>query len=45
MTPLPGLELETSGFDTMEGFMHQPDEPKRLSLWEGLGNPLYTSTH
>ena len=34
------LELETSGFDTMLGFMHQPDEPKSLSYWEEVGNPL-----
>ena len=40
MTPLPGLELETSGFDTMLGFMHQPSEPKSLSDWEEVGNPL-----
>jgi len=40
MTPLPGLELETSGFDTMLGFMHQPNEPKSLSDWEEVGNPL-----
>ena len=32
--PLPRLELETSGFDTMLGFMHQPDEPKSLSLYD-----------
>ena len=38
--PLPSLELETSGFDTMLGFMHQPDEPKSLSYWEEVGNPL-----
>ena len=38
--PLPGLELETSGFDTMLGFMHQPSEPKSLSDWEEVGNPL-----
>ena len=38
--PLPRLELETSGFDTMLGFMHQPDEPKSLSYWEDVGNPL-----
>ena len=38
--PLPRLELETSGFDTMLGFMHQPDEPKSLSYWEEVGNPL-----
>ena len=38
--PLPRLELETSGFDTMLGFMHQPDEPKSLSSWEEVGNPL-----
>ena len=37
---LPKLELETSGFDTMLGFMHQPDEPKSLSSWEEVGNPL-----
>ena len=29
--PLPRLEIETSGFDTMLGFMHQPDEPKSLT--------------
>jgi len=39
MTPLPGLELETSGFDTMLCFMRQPDEPKSLSHWEEVGNP------
>jgi len=22
------------------GFMHQPDEPKSLSYWEEVGNPL-----
>jgi len=22
------------------GFMHQPDEPKNLSSWEEVGNPL-----
>jgi hypothetical protein len=38
--PLSGLELETSGFDTMLGFMHQPNEPKSLSDWEEVGNPL-----
>jgi len=38
--PLPRLELETSGFDTMLGFMHQPDEPKSLSCWKEVGNPL-----
>ena len=38
--PLPRLELETSGFDTMLGFMHQPDEPKSLSYWEEVGNSL-----
>jgi hypothetical protein len=38
--PIPGLELETSGFDTMLGFMHQPCEPKSLSDWEEEGNPL-----
>ena len=38
--PLSGLELETSGFDTMLGFMHQPSEPKSLSDWEEVGNPL-----
>jgi len=30
------------------GFMHQPDEPKRLSFWEEVGNPLIlhnTPTH
>ena len=46
--PLPRLELETSGFDTMLGFMHQPDEPKSLSSWEEVGNPLIlhnTPTH
>jgi hypothetical protein len=32
--PLPRLELETSGFDTMLGFMYQPDEPKSLSLYD-----------
>ena len=40
MMPLPGFELETSSFDTMLGFMHQPDEPKSLSHWEEVGNPL-----
>jgi len=24
----------------MLGFMHQPDEPKSLSYWEEVGNPL-----
>ena len=38
--PLPRLELETSAFDTMLGFMHQPDEPKSLSSWKEVGNPL-----
>src|SRR6185503_12442193 len=38
--PLPRLELEIFGFDTMLGFMHQPDEPKSLSSWEEVGNPL-----
>ena len=38
--PLPRLELATSGFDAMLGFMHQPDEPKHLSSWEEVGNPL-----
>ena len=38
--PLPRLEIETSGFDTMLGFMHQPDEPKSLSSWEEVGNPV-----
>ena len=38
--PLPRLELETSGFDTMLGFMHQPDEPKSLSSWEEMGDLL-----
>ena len=38
--PLPRLELEIFGFDTMLGFMHQPDEPKSLSYWEEVGNPL-----
>ena len=38
--PLSGLELETSGFDTMLGFMHQPSEPKSLSYWEEVGYPL-----
>ena len=38
--PLPRLELETSGFDTMLDFMYQPDEPKSLSSWEEVGNPL-----
>ena len=38
--PLPRLELEISGFDTILGFMHQPDEPKSLSSWEEVGNPL-----
>ena len=37
--PLSRLELETSGFHTMLGFMHQPDEPKSLSSWEEVGNP------
>ena len=30
------------------GFMHQPDEPKSLSSWEKVGNPLIlhnTPTH
>ena len=30
------------------GFMHQPDEPKSLSYWEDVGNPLIlhnTPTH
>ena len=46
--PLPKLELETSSFDTMLGFMHQLDEPKSLSSWEEVGNPLIlhnTPTH
>ena len=46
--PIPGLELETSGFDIMLGFMHQPDEPKNLSYWEEVDNPLIlhnTLTH
>ena len=46
--PLPRLELETSSFDTMLGFMHQPNEPKSLSYWEEVGNPLIlhnTPTH
>ena len=38
--PLPGLELETSGFDIMLGFMYQPNEPKSLSDWEEMDNPL-----
>ena len=38
--PLPGLELETSGFDTMLGFMHQLSGSKSLSDWEEVGNPL-----
>jgi len=38
--PLPGLELETSGFDIMLGFMHQPDEPKSLSFLKEVDNPL-----
>jgi hypothetical protein len=38
--PLPGLELETSGFDTMLCLIHQPNEPKSLSDWEEVGNPL-----
>ena len=38
--PLPRLELETSDFDTMLGFIHQPDKPKSLSYWEEVGNPL-----
>jgi hypothetical protein len=38
--PLPGLKLETSSSDTMLGFMHQPSEPKSLSDWEEVGNPL-----
>jgi hypothetical protein len=38
--PLLGLELETSGLDTMLGFMHQPSEPKSLSYWEEVGSPL-----
>ena len=25
---------------TMLGFMHQPDEPKSLSCWKEVGNPL-----
>ena len=32
----------------MLGFMHQPDEPKSLSSWEEVGNPLIlhnTPTH
>ena len=40
MKPLLGLELETSSFDTILGLMHQPDEPKSLSDWEEVGNPL-----
>ena len=46
--PLPRLKLETSGYDTMLGFMHQPDEPKGLNSWEEVGNPLIlhnTPTH
>jgi len=46
--PLPRLELETSDFDTMLGFIHQLDEPKSLSFWEEVGNPLIlhnTPTH
>jgi len=46
--PLPRLELETSAFDTMLGFIHQLDEPKSLSFWEEVGNPLIlhnTPTH
>jgi len=44
MTPLPGLELETSGFDTMLCFMHQPDEPKSLSHWEEWAIHIYFTT-
>jgi hypothetical protein len=33
-------QLETSGFDTMLGFMHQASEPKSLSDWEEVDNPL-----
>ena len=41
--PLPRLELETSGFDTILSCMHQPIQPKSpksLSFWEEVGNLL-----
>ena len=37
-----------NGTCLMLGFMHQPDEPKSLSSWEEVGNPLIlhnTPTH
>jgi hypothetical protein len=39
MKPLPGFELETSGFDTHVR-VNVPVQPKNLSYWEKVDNPL-----